>query len=268
MKIGFIGAGRMATALACGIAKNTKFSLAAHDPSAEATALLCQQLKQQGAGGLEIVDSNEALIEWAEIIVVAVKPQVIANALAGLSVKAANPLIVSVVAGTKIETLVDLLGNENVVRAMPNTPCLIGQGVTAYCVSKIVSKEHEQFAHEMFESVGSAIRVTEEQLDAVTGLSGSGPAYVYTFIEALIDGGVMVGLPREIARALAVQTVAGAAAMVESTGEQPAVLRDQVTSPGGTTIEGLQQLEKHGFRESVHAAVKSATQRSIELSGG
>ena len=267
MQIGFVGAGRMASALACGIAKSPGNSLVAFDPSVEALAKLRQHLQEQGAE-LEVADSNQALINCCEVIVVAVKPQVISSALAGLATRDSSQLVVSVVAGTKIETLVKLLGTKNVVRAMPNTPCLIGQGVSGYCVSAAVSAEHEKIASSIFESVGSAIKVDEEQLDAVTGLSGSGPAYVYTFIEAMIDAGVSVGLPHEVASELALRTITGATQMVESTGHDPAQLRDQVTSPGGTTLHGLQQIEKLGFRESVLAAVKAATLRSIELSGG
>ena len=267
MKIGFVGAGRMASALACGIARSFEsVTLYAFDPAEKAVLDLKDQLKEIGVD-LHSTDSNQELVSLSDIVMLAVKPQIIDSALANLSARDDRQLFVSVVAGTRMESLVKLLGTSNVVRAMPNTPCLIGSGVTASCRSESVTDESYAIVQSIFESVGVVVDVSEFQMDAVTGLSGSGPAYVYTFIEALIDAGVLAGLPRRVAQLLAVQTVAGATEMVGATGEHPAVLRDQVTSPGGTTIHGLQQIEKLGFRESVLGAVKAATERSVELSG-
>ena len=151
---------------------------------------------------------------------------------------------------------------------MPNTPALILQGASAFARGKHATDADAQLAAKVLGAVGTAQEVPEKLLDAVTGLSGSGPAYVYTVIEALADGGVLMGLPRATALQLAAQTVAGAAQMVLSTGKHPAALRDEVTSPGGTTIAGLEQLEKHGLRSALVQAVRKATERSKELAGG
>ncbi len=148
---------------------------------------------------------------------------------------------------------------------MPNTPCLVGQSASGYCLGPGCSASDGQLVAQLLEAVGTAHPVDEKLLDAVTGLSGSGPAFVYVIIEALSDGGVRVGLPRDVSTALAAQTVLGAAQMVLRTGQHPGVLKDQVTSPGGTTIAGLQALEEHGVRGAIIAAVEAAAKRSVEL---
>jgi pyrroline-5-carboxylate reductase len=150
---------------------------------------------------------------------------------------------------------------------MPNTPALIGQGASAFALGLRATEADAATVSALFGGIGVASKVKEEQLDAVTGLSGSGPAYIYTVIEALTDAGVLEGLPRALALQLAAQTVAGAAAMVLQSGEHPAALRDQVTSPGGTTIAGVAKLEEKGLRSSLIEAVRAATQRSRELRG-
>jgi pyrroline-5-carboxylate reductase len=154
------------------------------------------------------------------------------------------------------------------VRVMPNTPCLVGQGACGYCLGENATAEDGRLVEQLLGSVGLAYRVDEKLLDAVTGLSGSGPAFVYMVVEALSDGGVRMGIPRPVATALAAQTVRGAAEMVLATGEHTGVLKDRVTSPGGTTIAGIQALESGGLRAALMAAVEAATRRSIELGKG
>jgi pyrroline-5-carboxylate reductase len=178
----------------------------------------------------------------------------------------ADHLVVSVAAGVTIASIVERLGPAaRVVRVMPNTPALIGQGASAYALGPGVGPEDDAVVGAFLTSVGVAVRVAESALDAVTGLSGSGPAFVYLMIEALSDGGVRAGLPRDVATLLAAQTVAGAAQMVRETGLHPGVLKDQVASPGGTTIIGLHALERGGVRGAIIDAVEAATKRSAEL---
>ena len=171
----------------------------------------------------------------------------------------AGQLVVSVAAGVTIAALSAGLKTERVIRVMPNTPCLIGHGAAAVAAGPAATAEDSALVQNMLQTVGVAIAVPESQIDAVTGLSGSGPAYIYQIIEALSDGGVRVGLPRETATTLAAQTVLGAAAMVMETGEHPAALKDAVTSPGGTTIAGLHELERAGLRAALMNAVQAAT---------
>ena len=154
------------------------------------------------------------------------------------------------------------------VRVMPNTPCLVGQGACGFCLGEKATDDDGRLVEQLLQSVGLAYQVEEKLLDAVTGLSGSGPAFVYTIIEALSDGGVRMGLPRQVATALAAQTVRGAAEMVLATGEHTGALKDRVTSPGGTTIAGIQALESGGLRAALMAAVEAATRRSTELGRG
>ncbi|MCA9100921.1 MAG: pyrroline-5-carboxylate reductase, partial [Planctomycetales bacterium] len=175
-------------------------------------------------------------------------------------------LIVSIAAGVTLETLVELAGGApRYVRVMPNTPCLIGQGASGYCLGPGADATDGALVKRMLEACGAAYEVSESLLDAVTGLSGSGPAFVYVLIDALADGGVRAGLPRDVAIGLAARTVRGAADMVLTTGRHPAALKDEVTSPGGTTIAGLQALEDRSVRAAMIAAVEAATRRSQEL---
>ena len=174
----------------------------------------------------------------------------------------------SIAAGVRLASLARWLGEElRLVRVMPNTPCLIGQGACAYSLGEHATPEDGAVVGRLLASLGSAWQFEEKLLDAVTGLAGSGPAFVYVMIEALSDAGVRLGLPRKIAAAMAAQTVRGAAEMVLTTGEHPAVLKDRVASPGGTTIAGLQALESGGIRATLMAAVEAAARRSAELGG-
>ena len=263
-KIAFLGAGNMAEALVAGILKGqltTPDCLLATDISeARLTHLKDRYHVQVGS-------KNSDAILWADVIILCVKPQVINEVLADIqSNLSKKQLIISVAAGVPLKNIQSKIGETiPLVRAMPNTPAVIQEGVTAISACHGLSSEHLETAKKIFESVGQVVVVDESLMDAVTGLSGSGPAYVYLAIEALIDGGVRVGLPRNVAHILAVQTVLGAAKMVRETGEHPAVLKDRVTSPGGTTIAGLQRLEEGGLRATLIEAVETAAQRSSEL---
>jgi pyrroline-5-carboxylate reductase len=217
--------------------------------------------------GITVFDANPPVVERSDVLVLAVKPQTMATALAQLRPALHDGhLVISVAAGVSIAALCEGLGAERrVIRVMPNTPALLGEGASAYAIGSGVSADDEALVRSFLKSVGRVVRVPEVQLDAVTGLSGSGPAFVYLMIEALSDGGVRVGLPRETATLLAAQTVLGAARMVLETGLHPGVLKDQVASPGGTTIAGLHALERGAVRGALIDAVEAATQRSAEL---
>ncbi|MBD3167253.1 pyrroline-5-carboxylate reductase [bacterium] len=213
--------------------------------------------------------------EWFEgdtvprVVVVAVKPQDMASALqplAALHAGKAEVLWCSIAAGVTIAALGQLLGDSrHICRVMPNTPALIGEGVSAYALNDACTDDDASVAEHVLGACGEVVRVQEKLMDAVTGLSGSGPAYVYLFIEALIEGGVSAGLPYDTARRLAVQTVRGAAGMVEQTGEAPSVLKSAVMSPGGTTVRGLMALEEHRVKYAIIRAVADATRRAREL---
>jgi len=265
MQIGFIGSGRMAAALLEGILRASiappgeitltdKFPTAAQDLARRTGARAL-------ASNLDVAGSAGALI-------LCVKPGDVPAALREAG-DLTGKLLISIAAGVPLRRLREAApGSPRLIRVMPNTPALIGQGAAAYAVGEGTTGEDIAFVERIFGAVGIVVRVKEELLDAVTGLSGSGPAYVYTAIEALADGGVLMGLPRETALRLASQTVLGAAAMVLQTGQHPAQLRDQVTSPGGTTAAGLEALEEAGLRAAFIGAVRAATERSEELGGG
>jgi pyrroline-5-carboxylate reductase len=266
LQIGFVGAGRIARALARGFVQAKladATGIIASDPSPEAIGLFAAAVPGSRAAG-----SNADVVSGADAVVLAVKPQQLATALAELRGGVTDEmLVVSVVAGATIATLIKGLGTRRVVRVMPNTPCLIGQGATGYAMGPGTRDGDARLVSKLFGSVGIACELPEKLLDAVTGLSGSGPGYVYTMIEALAEGAVQLGMPRETALQLAAQTVRGAAAMVIESGQEPAALRDQVTSPGGTTLAGLKALEEHGLRPALVAAVAAATKRAEELAG-
>jgi pyrroline-5-carboxylate reductase len=261
--IGFIGAGQMARALAGGFVRTgliTPAQVIAADPIADAVAAFMQAVPgSQGAA------DNETVADKADVIVLATKPQQIAAALADIANKAAGKLVISIAAGVKLSTMAAALPKSRLVRVMPNTPCLVGQSASGYALGPRATEADRQLVGRLLEAVGRAFVVDEKLLDAVTGLSGSGPAFVYVIIEALSDAGVRMGLPRDVATQLAAQTVRGAGQMVLETGEHPGILKDRVASPGGTTIAGLAALEAGGLRGTLMAAVEAATRRSIEL---
>ncbi|HEY2893063.1 MAG TPA: pyrroline-5-carboxylate reductase [Pirellulales bacterium] len=261
--IGFIGAGQMARALASGFVAAGLVpgsQIVAADPFEPAKSGF-----QQAVAGSRVAASNAQVAREADIVFLATKPQQLAAALADLHNEAADKLVVSIAAGVTLKSLSERLPHARLVRVMPNTPCLIGQSASGYCVGPRATDDDGELVAQLLGAVGLAFAVEEKLLDAVTGLSGSGPAFVYVMIEALSDGGVRMGLPRDIALALAAQTVRGAAQMVLETGEHPGVLKDRVASPGGTTIAGLQALESRGVRGALIEAVEAATRRSIEL---
>lgn len=214
-----------------------------------------------------VTDANQTAVRGADIVVLCVEPQVLDDVLAELAPSLrSHPLVISVAAGYPLSRIqAKLTGATRLVRAMPNTPSAIGVGVTALSLAAGLSASDRQAAEQLFESVGTVVVVEERLMDAVTGLSGSGPAYVFAMIEALADGGVLMGLPRATAQVLAAQTLAGAARMVLEQGTHPAVLKDRVASPGGTTIAGLSRLEQGRLRATLMSAVTAAAQRSQEL---
>jgi pyrroline-5-carboxylate reductase len=263
---GFIGSGKMATALIKGMIRAglaAADSICASDPLSEARAAL------QSDTGISVFGSNGQVALRSDVLVLAVKPQSMREALEDLRPEVtADHLIVSIAAGVSLASIDEGLGSRGrLVRVMPNTPALLGEGASAYAMGPRTVAEDEAVVKGCLESVGRAVRVPESLLDAVTGLSGSGPAFVYLMIEALSDGGVRVGLPRDVATLLAAQTVLGAAMMVRDTGMHPGVLKDQVASPGGTTIAGLHELERGRVRGALIDAVEAATRRSADLAG-
>lgn len=263
LAVGFLGAGQMATALAVGWARAGLLDPArsrASDPSPAARA------KFETTAGVTSTDSNAEVAVGCDTLVLAVKPQVLPAVLADLRPHlAARHLVVSIAAGVTLRALGEMIGDARVVRVMPNTPCLVGESAAAFALGSSATPNDAAVVGELFGAVGKVHHVAEHLLDAVTGLSGSGPAFVYVLIEALADGGVKAGLPREVALSLAAQTVLGSAKMVLETGTHPAALKDAVASPGGTTIAGLHALERAGFRAALMDAVEAAATRAAEL---
>lgn len=224
----------------------------------------------EGLGhGIAVADTLEEVLAECDVLLLCVKPYDVAGVLRTVGKCGRvdqGPLVLSIAAGVTLAAMEQDLGEAaRVIRAMPNTPALIGKGAAAFARGTLATEDDAAFARKLLSSVGTACELKESLLDAVTGTSGSGPAYVYTFIEALADGALLEGIPREQALQLAAQTVLGAAAMVAESGEHPALLRDRVTSPGGTTIAGLAALEAGAFRSTVIGAVKAAAAKAREL---
>jgi pyrroline-5-carboxylate reductase len=262
--VGFLGAGKMATALARGwlaAGLTTPERIIASDPLPAA-----RESFQQSVGARAVTD-NRQVVQGSEIVVLAVKPQMLATVLDDVrETVTGRHLVVSIVAGVPLAQLTLALGHAiRVIRVMPNTPSLVGACAAGFSAGVAATGDDDQLVERMFRAVGVVHRVPEKLLDAVTGLSGSGPAYIALVIEALSDGGVRVGLPRDVATALAAQTVLGTAKMVLEAGLHPAVLKDMVASPGGTTIAGLHALESGGLRASLIDAVVAASERATEL---
>lgn len=216
---------------------------------------------------VSVTSHNQEILQATESVLLAIKPQVLDQVIAQLTLESLEnyPLILSILAGVTLERLETAFPNFPVIRVMPNTPATVGAGMTAIAAGNHINPSHLTVATSIFAAVGKVVEVPESLMDGVTGLSGSGPAFVALMIEALSDGGVAAGLPRAIAAKLALQTVLGTAKLIEETGIHPAQLKDNVTSPGGTTIAGVGKLEEKGFRSAVIEAVKTAYGRSQEL---
>ena len=265
MKIGFIGGGTMAEAilggmLHAGIASADDITIG--EPLAARREYLAERY------GVSVTGVNENVVLGSELVVLAVKPQDLPKVYADIGGEfswGSNSLL-SIVAGARIRALSAGLDAPNIIRVMPNTPAQIGQGMTMWTCAPSVSQAHRDAAASILSTIGDAVYVDDEKyLDMATALSASGPAYVFLILEALIDAGVYVGLPRDTARRLALQTVKGSVALVSETGQHPAALKDLVTSPGGTTAEGLQALERAGVPAAIVDAVNAAYRKSIRL---
>jgi pyrroline-5-carboxylate reductase len=264
LRFGFLGAGKMATALArgwlsAGLVESARG--AASDPVPQARQAF------QEITGMEAMADNRKLVANSDVLILAVKPQSLAGVLSEVrSTVSPKHLMVSIVAGATLRQLADGLGSgRRLIRVMPNTPCLVGASASAFAPAETATADDVGLVERLLNAVGRAFRLPEHLLDAVTGLSGSGPAFVYVMIEALSDGGVRMGLPRDVATVLAAQTVFGAAKMVLETEMHTGALKDMVASPGGTTIAGLHALERGGVRAALMDAVEAAAKRASEL---
>lgn len=267
LTIGFLGAGKMATALAKGFIQAglvTPAQIIASDSSEAAASAFGKSV------GAKTTAFNPDVVRFANVLIVAVKPDQAAAVLSEIREHFTEKhLLISIAAGVTISRLEAALEpGARVIRVMPNTPALVGASASAFATGKSALRTDSELAEKLLSSVGVAIQVKESLLDAVTGLSGSGPAYAYLFIEAMSDGGVAAGLPRDVATRLAAQTVFGAAKMVLETGVHPGALKDMVTSPGGTTIEGVHELEKGSLRGTVLSAVRAAADKAKRLGQG
>lgn len=265
-KIGFIGGGAIAEALIAGLIRAGLVAanqIQVSDISEERKVYL------QGEFSINTTSDNSVLIGEADVIVLAVKPFVLGEVLNAVGGQInARHTVISVAAGISTAYIEKhLVGKVPVVRTVPNTPALVGAGATAVCCGRWALDKHRDLALSLFGSVGRAVSVPERLMDAVTGLSGSGPAYMYVIAEALADAGVRMGVPRDIALALSAQTMLGAAQMILETGRHPGELKDMVTTPGGTTIEGLFALEEGGLRAVLGRVVENASRRSRQLAG-
>jgi pyrroline-5-carboxylate reductase len=262
--VGFLGAGNMAEALIKGLLHAGTFT----PEHVTASDVKTDRLKYlHTTHGIKTTTDNHELVRTSDLLVIAVKPQVVDKALTTIGAEVLpHTLVVSVAAGVPLEAIEARLPvNARVVRAMPNTPATVLAGATAISAGTHATEEDMEAAREMFEAVGRVVVLDETSLDAVTGLSGSGPAYVMLIIEALADGGVKVGLHRDTALLLAAQTVYGSAKLLLETGEHPGRLKDMVTSPGGTAIAGLHTLESGALRKTLMDAVETASARAAEL---
>ena len=266
-KVGFVGAGNMGEALIKGlVAANLVRSEAIHATDVRADRV--EQLARQY--GISPAASNLALVRASDVIILAVKPQIMAGVLTEIApALTARPLLISIAAGVSTATMQSVLGKyQRLIRVMPNAPALVLEGATAIAKTPGLDADDLETAEEIFNAVGRVVVLDESLMDAVTGLSGSGPAYIAIVVEALADGGVKMGLDRQTAMVLATQTVLGAARLLIETGLHPGALKDMVASPGGTTIAGIAALEEGALRTTFIRAVERATLRSKELGRG
>ncbi len=268
IKFGIIGGGVMGEALLSRLIAQKIYlpdEVMVSDPQLQRQRILAEKY------GVQVTGDNRTVAVVAEVLFLAIKPQMFDTVAPELTDRFTrqsdhhDSVIISILAGVTLQKLEAAFPGQSVIRAMPNTPATVGAGMTAIAIGRNVKNPDLELAHRLFQSVGEVVEVPETLMDAVTGLSGSGPGYVAILIEALADGGVYAGLPRPIAAQLALQTVLGTAQLLQASGIHPAELKDRVTSPGGTTIAGIAQLERSGFRSAVIEAVKAATLRSQEL---
>ena len=265
MNIGFIGGGTMAEAILGGMLDGgvaAAGDVMIGEPVPARRDYLAERY------GVGVSGNNGDVVRGSELVVISVKPQDLPKVYADIGGEflSGNQSALSIVAGTRIKALADGLNTVNVIRVMPNTPAQIGEGMTMWTCASSVSKAHRDTTAAILSTIGDEIYVDDEKyLDMATALSASGPAYVFMILEAMIDAGVYVGLPRDVARRLALQTVKGSTELVAQTGRHPAELKDMVTSPGGTTAEGLQALERAGVPAAVVDAVNAAYLKSIRL---
>ena len=263
--ITFIGSGNMGEALLGGLLK----AKLTQPENIVATDILEERLKRIAEKwSVTVTTDNRRAIAGANIIVLCVKPQTISDILRQIKDEVReDQLIISILAGITTGTISRFIGKKNpVIRVMPNIPAVVDEGASGLCLGEFAQDIHKELAFTIFRAVGEVEIVEESQMDVITGLSGSGPAYVYMIIEALTDGGVMMGLARNVAARLAAQMVLGSAKLVRETGIHPAILKDQVTTPGGTAISAINELEAHGLRPMLIRAVEVATNKSRELS--
>lgn len=264
LKIGFIGAGTMGKAIIKGLI-NSGFipekNIIASEINEETANRVSQELK------IQTLTDNKKLTESSDIIILCAKPFHMKNILEEIKTSLSREkVIVSIAAGIKTSFIEEIVNNIPVIRVMPNTPAIITEGMTAVCRGKYTTDEQIEFIKQLFSQIGRCIEVQEKQIDAVTGISGSGPAFIYLIIEAIADGGVKLGLPKNIAIELAAQTTLGAAKMVLETGKHPSVLKDEVTTPGGCTIAGLSVMEDHKVRAALSKTVQETAKVASELS--
>ena len=265
IKLGMIGGGVMGEALLSRLLQKQIYNpnaVLVSEPRPQRRDFLQEKFQVQ------VTLDNQIAANAEEVLLLAIKPQVLDAVIADLQAKGEvenQPLVISILAGVPLKKLEVAFPEQPIIRAMPNTPATVGSGITAIASGKTVQPNHIAQAKSIFEVVGQVVEVPDSLMDAVTGLSGSGPAYVAIMIEALADGGVAAGLPRTIAAQLALHTVLGTAQLIDKSKLHPGILKDRVTSPGGTTIAGIAQLEKAGFRSAIIEAVQAAYKRSQEL---
>ncbi len=263
MKLAIIGLGKMGTTLLQGMINSGLYQ----PKEIVACDLYLEDIDSNDEYfGIQTMKDNIEAVKLADTVILAVKPQVIPKVASKIAEYTANKLIISIAAGLTLENLSKQLADSaRIVRTMPNMPALVGEGAAAFTSGSDITADDRKIVKDILQSVGEVVEVEEKLMDAVTGLCGSGPAYIYMIIEAMADGGVLMGLPRYMAQKLAAQTVLGSAKMVMETGKHPGELKDAVASPGGTTIRAIEKLEEKGLRSSLIEAVKASAEKSREL---
>ena len=264
MKLGIIGFGNMAEAILGGILENGFIAKEDVMTSGKDEVMLQRASEKYG---IAVNEDNKKVVEGADVILLSVKPQIMAEVIAEIKdVCSQDKLIISIAAGKSKQWIADAFGcSHKIVRCMPNTPALVGEGCTGICFSDSVTEEEKAYALKLFSCVGKAQEVPEKLMDVVVGVSGSAPAYVFLFIEAMADAAVEMGMPRKQAYTFAAQAVMGSAKLMLESGKHPGELKDMVCSPGGTTIEGVRMLEEHGMRGAVMDAVKATVDKAKQL---